>query len=59
MPIPRPSCPAFGGRNHDILYVTSVSAGLDDRQLREAPLSGGLFAIDVGVRGVPEPRFAG
>lgn len=58
-PVPRPSCPAFGGPDHDILYVTSVCAGLDDRQLREAPLSGGLFAIGVGIRGLPEPQFIG
>jgi sugar lactone lactonase YvrE len=36
-----------------------MSVGLDADQLARAPLSGGLIAIDVGVRGLPEPRFAG
>lgn len=28
-------------------------------QLKEAPLSGSLFACEPGVRGLPEPTFAG
>jgi L-arabinonolactonase len=59
MPVPRPSSCSFGGVGYDTLYVTSVSSGLDPRVLHEAPLSGALFALDVGVRGVPEPLFAG
>lgn len=58
MPVPRPSSCSFGGPAHDTLYVTSVSAGLSERQLLEAPLSGALFALNVGVRGLPEPLFA-
>lgn len=32
---------------------------VDIRGCAEAPLSGGLFEIDAGVAGLPEPRFAG
>ena len=59
MPVPRPSSCSFGGVGYDTLYVTSVSSGLDPNVLRAAPLSGALFALDVGVRGVAEPMFAG
>jgi sugar lactone lactonase YvrE len=33
--------------------------GLSDEQLEAAPLSGGLFVLDVGVVGLPEERFKG
>jgi sugar lactone lactonase YvrE len=59
MPVPRPTSCAFGGDDLSILYVTSASLGLTDQQRIEAPLSGGLFAVDAGVKGLPEPRFVG
>jgi len=59
MPVPRPSSLTFGGEKYDRLYVTSASFGLSADALAKAPLSGGLFALDVGVKGLPEPRFAG
>ena len=59
MPVQRPTSCAFGGEDFNILYVTSASQGLTEQQRIEAPLAGGLFAVDVGVRGLPEPRFAG
>jgi sugar lactone lactonase YvrE len=59
LPVPRPTAPAFGGENLETLYITSASGGLSDAQLKEAPLSGSLFACEPGVRGLPEPSFAG
>ena len=59
MPVPRPTSLAFGGADLDRLYVTSASIDLTPEQVAAAPLSGGLFELDVGVRGVAEPRFAG
>jgi sugar lactone lactonase YvrE len=59
MPVQRPTSCAFGGEDFSILYVTSASLDLTDQQRIEAPLAGGLFAIDAGVKGLPEPRFAG
>jgi sugar lactone lactonase YvrE len=32
---------------------------LDGEALTGQPHAGGLFALDVGVRGLPEPRFNG
>jgi sugar lactone lactonase YvrE len=59
LPISLPSMCAFGGDNLDILYVTSAREFLSESKLSEEPLAGGVFAIDVGVRGLPEPRFRG
>jgi L-arabinonolactonase len=59
MPVQRPTSCAFGGDNLGVLYVTSASMGLTEQQRIDAPLAGGLFAIDAGVKGLSEPRFAG
>ncbi|HUL06369.1 MAG TPA: SMP-30/gluconolactonase/LRE family protein [Candidatus Acidoferrum sp.] len=59
VPVPRPTAPAFGGEDLATLYITSANGGLSEAQLKEAPLSGSLFACDPGVRGLPEPSFAG
>lgn len=58
-PVRRPTSCAFGGEDLSILYVTSASLNLTDKQLLEEPLAGSLFAVDAGVKGLPEPRFAG
>lgn len=58
-PVPRPTCPAFGGPDLTTLYVTSATMHLSEAQLAEAPLSGALFAVETDARGLPEPRFAG
>jgi len=58
-PVQRPTSVAFGGADLDTLYVTSARIGLDPAALRQAPQSGGLFALDPGVRGLPEPEYAG
>ena len=58
MPIEKPTKPMFGGAGLDVLYVTSIGVGLDAG--REQPDAGGLFSITgLGVRGVPQTRFAG
>ena len=45
------SC-AFGGPGLDVLYVTSASIGLSDRN----PLNGGVLAFESGVKGLSPPR---
>lgn len=53
VPVAKPSMCAFGGPQLDILFVTSICpAGVS------TGLCGAVFAIDVGVRGCPEPRFS-
>jgi sugar lactone lactonase YvrE len=44
------SC-AFGGKNLDTLYITTAREGLNENDLKEYPLSGGLFVVKPGVKG--------
>ena len=49
----------FGGAGLDVLYVTSARTDGGGRT-DNSPGAGGLFAVrGLGVRGMPEPRFAG
>ncbi|HEV2518203.1 MAG TPA: SMP-30/gluconolactonase/LRE family protein [Devosia sp.] len=57
VPVPRPSSCCFGGDRLETLYITSGRIRLAERMLVEAPLSGGIFAIDAGVRGQPSGTF--
>lgn len=60
MPVPRTTCPTFGGDNYDRLFVTSQRIFMTEEELNEYPQSGNIFVIDgLGVSGVPETRFAG
>jgi sugar lactone lactonase YvrE len=59
LPVELPTCVAFGGPQLDVLYVTTSRFNRTEAQLASQPLAGGLFALDVGVRGLPETRFRG
>ncbi len=59
LPVKRPTSCIFGGPSLDALYVTTSTMGLTEDDLAQQPLAGGLLRVDVGVKGVPEPRFAG
>lgn len=49
----------FGGKNLDVLYVTSMGRPIKGVRQTEAE-AGGLFAVyGLGVKGLPEPRFGG
>jgi len=58
MPIPRSTSLAFGGDNYDKLYVTTASMGLNEKIMSEAPLSGALFVLDVGIEGKADNVFS-
>jgi sugar lactone lactonase YvrE len=58
-PVTNITCPVFGARGFDQLYVTSARDGLDERQLAAQPHAGAVFAVDVDARGLPGLRFAG
>jgi L-arabinonolactonase len=59
LPVELPTCAMFGGPNLDVLYVTTSRLNRTEAQLASQPLAGGLFALEVGVRGLPEARFRG
>ena len=54
VPVKKPSMCAFGGSRLDTLFVTSIRPA-DDHD--EQSLAGGVFALDPGVKGFPEPLF--
>ena len=60
MPVLKATSVMFGGPDLDTLYVTSMAKPPLPRFPEDGPLGGSLFAIrELGVRGVPEVRFAG
>lgn len=59
LPVQRPTTCMFGGRDLATLYVTSARMDLSEAALAGQPHAGGVFALQPGVRGLPEPRFAG
>jgi len=60
LPVRQPTMCTFGGEDLDILYVTSSTALVPEAERESQPLAGALFAIrDLGVKGLPEPMFAG
>ena len=59
LPVEIPTMPAFGGADLDTIYVTSIGPGGGFPQAPGQPLAGGIFAVDAGTCGLPEPRFAG
>ncbi len=57
LPVPQVTSVAFGGANLGQLYITTARYDLSEDQLKEAPLSGGLFVHEPGVVGLPEVPF--
>ncbi len=59
VPAQLPTAVAFGGPKLRTLYVTTKTYQLNEAELKNQPLAGALLALEVGVRGLPEPRFRG
>ena len=59
LPVAWVSSVMFGGPGLDVLFATSIGGRLLDER-DPSPDAGALFAIHgLGVKGLPEPRFAG
>ena len=59
LPVDSATSLIFGGPNLDIAYVTSMARPIGGKPPREKE-AGMLFAVyGLGVKGLPEPRFAG
>jgi sugar lactone lactonase YvrE len=54
LPASKPSMCAFGGRDFDTLFVTSILPGANANDD-----DGHVFAVRPGVKGLPEPLYAG
>ena len=50
---------AFGGSDLRTLFISTARHELSEDQLREQPLAGGLFAVDVDSPGLPAHMFGG
>lgn len=60
VPVEKPTKIAFGGRDLDVIYVTSIGDGLTAGTEARQPQAGGIFALSLpGVQGLPPWRFAG
>ncbi|HVV68809.1 MAG TPA: SMP-30/gluconolactonase/LRE family protein [Gammaproteobacteria bacterium] len=57
MPISRPTSCCFGGKNLNILYVTSARGNLSEADLLRGPDAGGLFAMTTEVTGISETCY--
>ena len=57
LPVQKPTMPAFGGVDLSTLYVTSIGDGNEIEESSGVP-AGALLAVDAGMQGLPEPRFA-
>lgn len=56
LPVPQVSACTFGGHGLSTLFITTSAQGLDADHGTEA---GSLFAVDLGIRGLPTLPFAG
>lgn len=59
VPATRVTCPVFGGRDLDTLYLTTSRAHVDAETLIRYPHQGGVFALTPGVKGMLKNEFAG
>jgi sugar lactone lactonase YvrE len=58
LPVRRPTSCAFGGPDLRTLFVTTTCQKMSPTERQAEPLAGALLALDVGCRGLPEPRFS-
>jgi sugar lactone lactonase YvrE len=59
LPVSKPASVAFGGPDMTMLFITTISYGVDAAQQAAQPWAGMLLGVAVGVRGMVEPAFRG
>jgi len=58
LPALRVSCPAFGGKDMDELFITTADLDEDDLEGRRKYIeNGSIFRVKVGIKGLPKYRF--
>jgi len=57
VPAPHTTCCTFGGKDLRTLFITTAWDGLNDEQRKQYPLSGGIFSIELEVKGVDTNFF--
>jgi L-arabinonolactonase len=58
LPVEKPTMPAFGGTDLSTMFITSIGGGASHAIDPSQHEAGGVFAVDAGVQGLPEPVFA-
>jgi sugar lactone lactonase YvrE len=59
VPAPHTTCVTFAGPDLATMVITTATKGLGDDDLAKHPLSGRLFTVDAGVRGLPVTWWSG
>jgi sugar lactone lactonase YvrE len=62
VPVPNPTCCAFGGDDLRTLFITTARTRMTDEELAAMPEAGGLFAVRIEAphaAGIVEARYAG
>ncbi|HBG16062.1 MAG TPA: SMP-30/gluconolaconase/LRE domain protein [Firmicutes bacterium] len=59
LPVSQVTSCIFGGTELDELYITTGRYQLNEKEISRQPLAGGVFRIKPGVKGLPQPKFAG
>jgi sugar lactone lactonase YvrE len=59
LPAAAPTMPCFGGRDMKTIFITSLRQNVSTEKLAAKPLTGGIFAIEVEVPGVPVAKYKG
>lgn len=59
VPARRATCAAFGGPDLKTLFITSAWDRMSKDERKEWPLSGDLFAVEIDVPGLPDPKYGG
>lgn len=59
VPVECPTSVMFGGKELDRIYFTSARVDIPLESRGQFPLAGDLFCFEPGVKGLPEPSFAG
>lgn len=57
LPVPQVSSCAFSGDAYEYLFITSASIHLTDAEQEKYPLSGSVFVVNPGVKGLPPNKF--
>jgi sugar lactone lactonase YvrE len=59
VPVPQVTACAFGGPDLTDLYITTAWSGMTEAERAAHPMSGDLFALNVGIKGQAEEYFKG
>lgn len=55
LPVPNPTSCTFGGEGLQQLFITTAFDGMPEEAIRNAPLSGSVFIVDLDVGGFSQP----